>query len=138
MNQTPMTKRPLGALATLALLAAVLPMVAAEAQFGYPGIQNIPENDFTWTWGNRRAANRGGQEDFSVFGSDAGFRCDLRGRLSVGSMGTVSRFDMRELESSIRNYQRFIVAAATRMNELEAQGELQWATLACAKPQRED
>jgi hypothetical protein len=125
---------PLASTLVLALLLLPLP---GTAQIGYPGMSGIPESDFTWTWGNGRDSGRE-REDFSLFGSDSGFRCDLRGRLRASGMGTMSRFDIRDLESRIRNEPRFISAASNRMAELEAQGALQWATLQCAKPKREE
>lgn len=136
-TDTAATLRTLATLAAAVLLASLLLPPPAAAQFGYPGVLNLPDNDFTWTWGRPRANNQG-REDFSVVGSDAGFRCDLRGRLRSGSTGMVSRFDMRALENQIRDQMRFISAATNKMNELEAQGALQWATLQCAKPKREE
>ena len=84
------------------LFSSSLFLSAVSAQFssGFPGQMNLPQNDFTWTWGNRSSAGRG-MDDFSMFGDDSGFRCDLTGKLRVGSR--MSRMDMRDLESSIRS-----------------------------------
>jgi hypothetical protein len=108
----------------------------ANAQFGMGfGQRNLPANDFTWTWGNARAAGRG-IDDLSVIGNEAGFRCNLTGKLSVGSR--MSRMDMRSLESRLRGQIHFIQAAANTMADLEAQGEIDWAKLECVKPKREN
>lgn len=129
--------RDLIGLAALGIASSVLLAPIASAQFGFPGALNLPENDFTWTWGNRRGSDRG-FDDFSVLGSEAGFRCDLRGKLRAGGMGSISRFDIRNLENELRGQMRFISAASNRMSQMEAQGALQWATLECVKPKRED
>jgi len=110
-------------------------MSPVAAQFGYPGQMNLPQNDFTWTWGDQRSAERD-REDFSIFGNEAGFRCDLTGKFRPS--GRVSRLDIRELESSLRNNMRFIQGAANTMNQLDAQGQIDWAVLKCVKPQRRD
>jgi hypothetical protein len=109
----------------------------ASAQFGYQNQLSLPESDFVWTWGNGRSSSRT-VEDFSVLGSDSGFRCDLRGKLRAGGMGSVSKLEIRDFESELRGQMRFISAASNKMNELEAQGALEWATLQCEKPKREE
>ena len=116
----------------VALLSNTLLLTPASAQFGVglPG-QNLPQYDFTWTWG--RDVDAGGIDDFSMIGNDGFFRCALTGRLRVGSR--LSRNDVRQLEDSIRNDLSFVRAANNAMYTLESRGELDWATLDCAKPQ---
>jgi len=121
----------------MAVSATALHLPLASAQFGYPNQLSLPESDFVWTWGSRRSSSRN-IEDFSVFGSDSGFRCDLRGQLRAGGMGSVSKLEIRDFESELRGQMRFISAASNKMNELEAQGALEWATLTCEKPKREE
>jgi len=96
---------------------------------------NLPQNDFTWTWGNQQS-NRGGPDDISMFGNDSGFRCDLNGKLRIG--GRISRMDLRSVENDIRSAMNFITAATYAMNDLDGQRALEWATLKCVKPQREE
>jgi len=68
-----------------------------------------------------------------MIGSDGFFRCELTGRLRVGSR--LSRTDVRQLEDSVRNDLSFVRAANNAMYTLESRGELDWATLDCAKPE---
>ncbi len=115
------------------LFSSPLFLNSASAQFGagFPGQTSLPQNDFTWTWGNRNSGRRG-IDDFSIFGNDADFRCDLTGKLQFSSR--LSRTDVRKLESDLRASNSFVQAAANAMNNLDARGELDWATLACEKP----
>ena len=119
------------------LLSATLLLTTASAQFntGFGGQMRLPQGDFTWTWGNRNSAGRG-IDDFSMFGSEQGFRCDLTGKLRVGSR--ISRMDIREVEREIRASANFVQAAANAMNNLNAQGALDWAALKCEKPKRDE
>ena len=118
----------------VALLSSPLFLPTASAQFstGFPGQTNLPQNDFTWTWGNQGSARRR-IEDFSIFGYEGTFRCELTGKLRLGSR--LSRMDVRELESDLRASSYFVSAAANAMNDLDARRELEWATLECEKPQ---
>lgn len=106
----------------------------SSAQFntGFQGQMNLPQNDFTWTWGDQRSAGRG-FGDISIFGTDAGFRCDLTGKLRSGS--GLSRMELRELENDLRASTFFVQAAANAMNDLDVRRELDWAKLECKKPQ---
>ena len=133
---TDVTARSLKSIWVIAviLFSNSLFLTTASAQYGtgFPGQMNLPQNDFTWTWGGRRSSRRG-IEDISIIGNQAGFRCDLRGKLRVGSR--LSRMDVREIESDIRSSMSFVQAAANAMNNLESRGALDWATLECIKPQ---
>jgi len=119
------------------LLSAPLLLTTASAQFntGFGGQMRLPQDDFTWTWGNGSPARRG-MDDFSMFGSEQGFRCDLTGKLRVGSR--FSRTDVRELEGKLRASTNFVQAAANAMNDLSAQGALDWAALKCERPKRDE
>ena len=74
--------------------------------------------------------------DFSIFGSEAGFRCDLKGKLRFGSR--LSRMEIRKIESELRSSMSFISAVAWAMNDLDTRRELDWATLECEKRKREE
>ena len=116
------------------LLSSLLSLNTASAQLGtgLPGQMNLPRNDFTWTWGVGSSVGEG-YHDFSILGSEGGFRCELTGKLRVGSR--LSRMDIMELERSIRQSMSFIQAATNAMYTLEGRGELEWATLECARPE---
>lgn len=109
-------------------------LYTANAQFnsGLPGQMNLPRDDFTWTWG-RKPSGETKFEDFSVFGSEGRFRCDLTGKLSIGTR--MSRMDIRDLESELRGQLNFIQSATYMMNNLDAQRQLEWATLECKLPE---
>ena len=119
------------------LLAVPLLLTTASAQFntGLGGQMRLPQDDFTWTWGNQSSAGRG-LEDFSMLGNEQGFRCDLTGKLRLGTR--ISRMDVREIESGIRSSTYFVQAAANAMNTLDAQRELDWAALKCEKPKSDE
>jgi len=116
------------------LLSSPLFLSTASAQFGtgFPGQYNLPQNDFTWTWGDQESVGRG-IDDFSILGNEAGFRCLLQGKLRIGTR--MSRTDMRALENELRSNMYFVRSAANAMYQLDARREIDWATLACEKPQ---
>ena len=116
------------------LLSNPLFLNTASAQFGtgFPGQSNLPQNDFTWTWGDQDSSGRG-IDDFSILGNEAGFRCVLMGELRIGTR--MSRMDVRALENDLRTNAYFVRAAANAMYRLDASGEIDWATLACERPQ---
>jgi len=120
----------------IALFCSPFLLSTASAQFGtgYPGRMNLPQSDFRWTWGDRRSqADRGGIEDFSTLGNEGSFRCDLSGRLRIGSQ--FSRTDIRNLENDLRQSPFFVQAASNAMYTMEARGQLDWAALTCEIPQ---
>lgn len=120
--------RSLGTLAAFAVVGVALLPGAALAQFG----GSLPRNDFTWTWGDSGDAARRFAPDFSLSGGEGGFRCDLSGRLRLGSQW--SRMDIRQLENDLRVSTFFVRSAARTMNVLDQRRELDWATLDCRKP----
>jgi hypothetical protein len=120
--------------ATLAvcIAAAFLPSLG-RTQFGQFGMVNLPPDDFTWRWG--REFEEGQQrlpEDFSVRGGEAEFQCNLTGRLSASNRMTDP--EINEMETALGASLFFIQAAAELMNELDLQHQLDWAELACVKP----
>lgn len=133
------TARFLSAISTIAitLLPSLFFLNTVGAQFssGFPGQMNLPQGDFTWTWG-QKPSGEVKFEDFSVFGNERTFRCDLTGKLRVGTR--MSRMDIRNLESELRGQMSFIQSATYMMNNLEARRELEWATLECKIPEPSD
>jgi hypothetical protein len=115
----------------LAAFAAAAAMTA-NAQFGLP--MQLPENDFVWTWGRAQRPGldaRRGIEDFSVIGSDTGFRCELAGKLSLAS--GLSPTEMRDVERQLRASLFFIQESTYTMNRFDAYRYIDWAVLDCRK-----
>lgn len=118
--------------ATALVLTAVF-QSTANAQFGFPGIVSLPRDDFTWTWGELREFRL--STDFDLVGVEAGFRCELTGRLSPSSR--MSQTELRTFESELSSSLYFIRATAEAMYVLDYERELEWAQLACIKPESE-
>ena len=120
-----------------ALLSSLFLLNTVGAQFssGFPGHMNLPKSDFTWTWG-RKPSEEVRFEDFSVLGNELSFRCDLTGKLRIGSR--LSRMDIRNLENELRGQMSFIQSATYMMNNLDASRELEWAALECKLPEPPD
>ena len=118
---------------TVCIVAALLPSLAS-AQFGQQfGMVNLPSDDFTWRWGRDfEEGQPRASEDFSARGGEGGFQCTLTGRLSASNQMTGPEINQMEAELSATLY--FIQAAAALMNELDLQHHLDWAELACVKP----
>jgi hypothetical protein len=114
-------------LLSLAILASAF-SIAADAQVMLP--MQLPKNDFVWTWGKANAfEGTRAREDFSVVGTEAGFRCELTGRMSL-SRGT-SPTEMRELEAQLQASLFFIQDSANLMYRLDTYREIDWAMLDC-------
>jgi hypothetical protein len=109
------------------LLGPLLLSAVAQAQFGFT---QLPRDDFTWHWGDPEDIAR--FEDFMINGTDGPFRCELTGKLSPASR--LSRADVQNLEADLRGRLDFVQAAAEAMYYLDVQRELDWATLACTRP----
>jgi hypothetical protein len=105
----------------------------AVAQLRLP--MQLPENDFVWTWGRATglADQRRLSEDFSMVGSEAGFRCELTGKMSL-ARGT-SPTEMREFENRLQTSLFFIQDTANVMYQLDVYREIDWAVLDCKKPE---
>lgn len=100
----------------------------ALAQFNVPGFSNLPDDDFTWRWGEQRGSRI---EDFSIRATDTGFDCTLTGELRPGSR--LSRIELRRIENELRSSLSFVAAATSTMNGLERRRDLDWAVLDCEK-----
>ena len=111
----------------IAAALAALPAwhAPAEAQFN-PFLQ-LPEDDFTWRWGQQR----GGIEDFNIRATYMEFSCTLTGMLQPRSR--LTRMDMRSLQMQLQSSMNFIEEAANTMNQLERRRDLQWAVLDCER-----
>jgi hypothetical protein len=121
------------ALAATGVLAA-LACSAVHAQFG---MVTLPSADFIWRWGeNVEEAVARGITDFSARGNEAAFQCTLAGELRPGSQITSTEIHQMEIDLGVSLY--FIQAAANAMNALDQRHELDWAELACVKPQLTD
>lgn len=118
-------------LAAAVMIAASIQPGAAHAQFGFPGLLNLPDNDFTWVWGDRYDAEARRAPDLSADALDLGFRCGLKARLSPASR--LSTAEIRQLENALRTSLYFIETAANTMYQLELQRNLDWAVLDCVK-----
>lgn len=123
-----MTTRVLAGTAVISILMIASP---ATAQFG---AFQLPQSDFTWTWGGRK--NPRDFEDISVIGSDGAFRCTLEAKLRIGTR--LSRMDTRNIESELRGAINFVQSVNYQMNDLDARREIDWAVLECERPQRQE
>jgi hypothetical protein len=112
------------------LIACFFYLTTANPQ--YIGRMVLPQNDFTWSWGDENLA-RAGNRQLSMVGSESGFRCELNARMRLTSR--LSRQDIRTLENSIRDNVFFVQAVANSMYYLEIQRDLGYATLDCIRPQ---
>jgi len=112
-----------------ALLGSHLFVNTAAAQLG---MAVLPQNDFTWTWGEESLA-RGSFRNLSMIGSDGGFRCELNA--TMRSTSRLGRQELNRIENNIRDNLYFVRSAANMMYSLDVQRELGYATLACEKPQ---
>ena len=121
---------------TLAGAAAAGLLLCGTAGAQFSGLVQLPRDDFTWRWGNWERETRSRVEDFSVNGGEAGFRCELTGRLGPGSRMSTREIRQMEMDLSVSLY--FIQAAASAMNILDRQLDLDWAELACLKPEGTD
>ncbi len=123
--------------ATIVSLGLLL-VGTALAQFGgvFPGMVNLPADDFVWQWGNQRDAARGRFQDFSARGGEASFRCDLTGGLSVSN--SWSNREIRQFENDLNTSMTFIQSAAYAMYVLDQQRDLDWAVLDCDRYEREE
>ncbi len=121
------------------IIAGALLFGAANAQFGsiYPGLVNLPPDDFVWNWG-RYAGETGSRRfvDFSTQGGEGGFRCTLKGGLSVSN--NWSTREVREFERELSTSLAFIQASANAMYALDLRREVDWAELDCDKYESEE
>ena len=117
-----------------AIVMLLVPFAGNDAYAQFGAYFQLPQNDFTWTWGERR--NSRGFADISVNGTDQGFRCSLEAKLSVNSR--ITRMDVRSIENEMRSAMSFVQTASYSMNDLDARRQIDWAVLECEKPQRRE
>lgn len=116
------------AAAAAAIIAAAC-VGSASAQFGY----QLPSNNFIWRWGDENQRHNSRAEDLQASGGEAGFRCDLDAGLSPGSR--LTSMDVRRIEQELNTAIDFIYKSTNLMNELNAQRQIDWATLTCQRPE---
>ena len=109
----------------------------AFAQFGttFPGMVQLPREDFTWIWNDLEERDLRRTPDIDVRGYESGFSCQLTGVLRPSSR--MSRSDIRGLEQELTTSLAFVQASAQAMNILDQRFELDWARLACEKSEAE-
>lgn len=118
-----------------------LPLIAlvatgVSAQINIPNIVQLPTEDFVWNWGRVTGAGFDNPErpEFTIQGTEAGFRCTLTGSFRVSSrMRDFS--EMREFEQSLNGSLYFIQDATETLNYYTQTNDLGWATLDCAIPE---
>lgn len=115
---------------SVACLVSGLIPGTAPAQFGAFGAVNLPDNDFTWQWGDFERGKR--REDISIRGGEGGFLCDLKASYALGNR--LTREEQRAIEQELQTTLYFVQQTAYTMNVLDRQLQLGWATLQCAKP----
>lgn len=118
---------------TTMLAASLLVPHAAYTQLlrTFPGLDDLPEDDFTWVWGDRRRAAERIAPDVTVSGRAAEFQCVLTARVLVSSH--VSEVEARRIETEVADSARFIRAAADAMNFLDQSRDLDWGRLDCER-----
>ena len=118
---------------TVPLIAAfgaqLVPLASADAQ---PPMYTLPKQDFVWNWGDVALEQRKqGLADIDISGTESFFRCDLTARMRAGN--TLSQPEIRGIEQQLTTRIDFIYAVSEAMNYLEANRDLDWATLDCKK-----
>lgn len=112
-----------------AFAAQLVPPTGADAQIP---MYSLPKQDFIWNWGDvATEQQRRGMADIDVSGSESSFRCDLTARLRPGNSRSAPQ--LRDIEQQLSQRLDFIYAVSEAMNLLEANRELDWATLDCKK-----
>lgn len=119
--------------AVLGVALGGLLCAAAEAQFGF---YTLPQNDFTWTWGNLRPEDIRGRADIEASGGESRFRCELTAALRPSSR--LSPHEIRQIANEVQGSIAFIRDSVNLLNNLDAQRELDWGRLACVLPEPEE
>jgi hypothetical protein len=112
---------------------ALLLAMPAVAQFGtaFPGFYTLPQNDFTWFWGEPNERDLGRRPDINVSGVESNFRCELTARYRVSVDMTPN--EEREVERQLSTSIAFVADSVNLMNTLEYNIQLDWGRLACIK-----
>jgi hypothetical protein len=120
---------------TARLLIAVCLAVAAPGQAQqvsfYPGLLAVPDEDFTWLWGNFDRAGAGFDAQVALSGSDQGFECVMAARLVSTDLLTDS--ERRQIERDVESGSSFIRSAVDALNFLSQRRDLDWGRLACER-----
>lgn len=123
----------------LSLLLFALFASGVSAQLSIPNIVQLPTEDFIWNWGRVTAAGFDTPErpEFTIQGSEAGFRCTLTGSFRLGSRMR-DFYEMREFEQTLLGTLYFIQDATETLNYYTQTNDLGWATLDCAIPEESE
>ena len=116
------------------VLTAASPLLlpSAAAQFG---LYNLPQNDFTWHWGQSKPEQPGrGMADIEARGSESFFQCELTAKSRTLTLTTD---EVREIELQLTGRLDFIYAVNEAMYYLDQSRQLDWATLDCKKYKEE-
>lgn len=124
------------AFAPWSLLLTALVATGVSAQITIPNIVQLPTQDFVWNWGRVTAAGFDTPErpEFTIQGTESGFRCTLTGSFRLGSRMR-DFYEMREFEQSLSGSLYFIQDATETLNYYTQTNDLGWATLDCAMPE---
>jgi hypothetical protein len=120
----------------LALLLPVASLAAVDAARGqvatlFPGLATVPDNDFTWVWGNFDRALQGFSPNLSMEGTDRDFECRMTVRLAISHRLTDT--ERSQLERDVERSASFIRGASDALNFLHQRRDVDWARLDCAR-----
>jgi hypothetical protein len=120
----------------LALLLPTVLLAAADGARGqiatqFPGLATIPDDDFTWVWGNFDRALQGFSPNLTMEGTDRDFACSMTVRLAVSHRLTDT--ERSQLERDVERSSSFIRGASDAINFLHQRRDVDWARLNCAR-----
>jgi hypothetical protein len=124
-------------LGRLCLLLGAIVSGTALAQLTVPRIVQLPRGDFVWNWGRSPGMDARIRPEFNVEGTEQQFYCTVTGAFRPGSR--MREFtNLREFETSLRSSLYFIQDTTDVLNGYYRANELQWATLDCKVPERNE
>jgi hypothetical protein len=96
-----------------------------------PHIVQLPTEDFVWYWGVRQPRDDPRSGDFSIYGTEGKFFCQLS-----GSFESIDPDTLKSLKNDLATVSPYFIQEATaRMNRMFSIGsDDSWATLTCAVP----
>ncbi len=120
----------------VALLLPVMVLAAADGARGqgatlFPGLATVPDDDFTWVWGNVDRALQGFSPNLSMEGADSDFACRMTVRLAISHRLTDT--ERSQLERDVERSASFIRGASDAINFLHQRRDVDWARLDCAR-----
>jgi hypothetical protein len=115
----------------IAACLAVAASVQAQQVSFYPGLLAVPDEDFTWLWGNFDRAGAGFGAQVALSGRDQGFECVMAARL-VGP-DRLTDTERRQIERDVESGTSFIRSAVDTLNFLSQRRDLDWGRLACER-----